>query len=129
MVMADSFFKDGMDARQRHSSLSSRGRGEAQQSSLVDANVVSRRCRHQDFFSAPQASRATCSSGLCAGVDAPCCVSQSSRAAGANVNEQIAAALMRLQRDMANVVHRLHALEARTSSQVGRSHVIAALSM
>ncbi|XP_056912926.1 acyl-CoA-binding domain-containing protein 5-like isoform X3 [Takifugu flavidus] len=92
VIVADSFFKDGMNARQLHSSLSSRGR-------------------------ASQASRATCSSGLCAGVDAPCSVSQSSRAAGANVNEQIAAALMRLQWDMTNVVHRLHALEARTSSR------------
>ncbi|TNM98016.1 hypothetical protein fugu_014262 [Takifugu bimaculatus] len=92
VIVADSFFKDGMNVRQLHSSLSSRGR-------------------------ASQASRATCSSGLCAGVDAPCSVSQSSRAAGANVNEQIAAALMRLQWDMTNVVHRLHALEARTSSR------------
>jgi hypothetical protein len=33
-------------------------------------------------------------------------------------NEQIATALLRLQEDMANVLHRLHTLEVLTVSQV-----------
>lgn len=45
-------------------------------------------------------------------------MSQSGRAARGNVNEQIATALLRLQHDMATVLHRLHALEAVTLSQV-----------
>lgn len=59
------------------------------------------------------------SSQRCASVDdACCCLSQSSRAASRNVDEQIAAALLRLQRDMATIMHRLDALEALALSQV-----------
>lgn len=69
--------------------------------------------------SGSQSPRATCISQRCARVDvACCCASQSVRAARGNVNEQIATALLRLQRDMANVLHRLRALEAFTLSQV-----------
>ncbi|KAK2822037.1 hypothetical protein Q5P01_022102 [Channa striata] len=49
-----------------------------------------------------------------------CCVSKNRhrvRATRGNVNEQIASALLRLQHDMANVLHRLHALEVLTVSQ------------
>ncbi|XP_076018192.1 acyl-CoA-binding domain-containing protein 5A-like isoform X2 [Genypterus blacodes] len=42
-------------------------------------------------------------------------------AARGNVNEQVAAVLLKLQDDMANVLHRLHALEVITVSQ-SRSH-------
>ena len=38
--------------------------------------------------------------------------------AGVNINEQIAVALLRLQDDMAHVLHRLHTLEVLTVSQV-----------
>ena len=57
----------------------------------------------------------------CVGADAASCVSQSRFPVGAlrgNVNEQIATALLRLQRDMANVLHRLQALEMIAVSQV-----------
>lgn len=59
------------------------------------------------------------SSQRCTGVDDACyCLPQSSRAASRNVDEQIAAALLRLQRDMATIMHRLDALEALALSQV-----------
>lgn len=78
---------------------------------------------HWDFahcvISGSQSPRPTCSSQRCASVDAaPCCVSQSGYTTRTNVNEQIAAALLRLQHDMAAVLHRLHALEALTLLQV-----------
>lgn len=66
-----------------------------------------------------QSLRAASSSQRSASVDAACCcLSQSSRAVSRNVDEQIAAALLRLQRDMATVLHRLDALEALALSQV-----------
>lgn len=59
------------------------------------------------------------SSQRCASVDdACCCLSQNSRAPSRNVDEQIAAALLRLQRDMATIMHRLDTLEALALSQV-----------
>ncbi|KAG7526422.1 acyl-CoA-binding domain-containing 5-like isoform X1 [Solea senegalensis] len=88
----DSYFKDGLDSSQ-HKSLSRRGRGS-------------------------RSSRATRSSRWCVSADAAsCCVSHSRNPASAsrgNVNEQIAAALLRLHRDMANVLHRLQTLEMLT---------------
>lgn len=61
-------------------------------------------------------------SQLCVDTEAVCSyVSQSGRpisAAQGNVNEQVAAVLLRLQDDMANVLHRLRALEVITVSQV-----------
>ncbi|XP_041805628.1 acyl-CoA-binding domain-containing protein 5A-like isoform X2 [Chelmon rostratus] len=95
-LIRDSFQKEGISTSQHNSSLSRRSRGS-------------------------QSPRATCSSQRCASVDAACCsVSQSRHpvnAARGNVNEQIATALLRLQHDMATVLHRLHALEALTLSQ------------
>lgn len=65
---------------------------------------------------------ATCSSQLCVSADASSwCVSQSRHPVSAprgTMNEQIAMALLRLQRDMADVLHRLHTLEVLTASQV-----------
>lgn len=59
------------------------------------------------------------SSQRCASVDdACCCLSRSSRAPSRNVDEQIAVALLRLQRDMATIMHRLDTLEALALSQV-----------
>ncbi|XP_060899440.1 acyl-CoA-binding domain-containing protein 5-like isoform X2 [Labrus mixtus] len=102
ILMGDLYFKDGISTIQRNSSLSRRGR-----------------------VSGVQSPRATCSSQRCVSVDAArCCVSQSRHAASAargNVNEQIATALLRLQHDMAAVLHRLHALEVLTVSQSRKS--------
>uniref|UniRef100_A0A1A7X1Y9 Acyl-CoA-binding domain-containing protein 5 n=3 Tax=Iconisemion striatum TaxID=60296 RepID=A0A1A7X1Y9_9TELE len=57
----------------------------------------------------------------CASVDVSCgCLSMSRHPVGVtrgNVKEQIATALLRLQHDMADVLHRLHALEELTRSQ------------
>ncbi|XP_070831227.1 acyl-CoA-binding domain-containing protein 5A-like isoform X1 [Chaetodon trifascialis] len=96
VLIGDSFQKEGISTSQRNSSLSRRGRSS-------------------------QSPRATCSSQRHASVDAACCcVSQSGHpvsAARGNVNEQIATALLRLQHDMATVLHRLHTLEELTLSQ------------
>ncbi|KAF7649864.1 hypothetical protein LDENG_00134330 [Lucifuga dentata] len=59
-------------------------------------------------------------SQLCVDTEAACfCASQrghSVSAAHRNINEQVAAVLLRLQDDMANMLHRLHALESRSCS-------------
>ncbi|XP_042354325.1 acyl-CoA-binding domain-containing protein 5A-like [Plectropomus leopardus] len=95
-LLGDSYLKDGISTSQHNSSLSRRGRGS-------------------------QSPRATCSSPRRGSVDAACCCVPQSRHTGGvargNVNEQIATALLRLQHDMATVLHRLHALEALTVSQ------------
>ncbi|KAJ3595630.1 hypothetical protein NHX12_004933 [Muraenolepis orangiensis] len=66
--------------------------------------------------------RTACVSQLCVTMDAACrCVSAGGHpgsVAMGNVHEQIATALLRLQEDMANVLHRLHTLEVLTVSQV-----------
>ncbi|XP_018532921.1 acyl-CoA-binding domain-containing protein 5-B isoform X1 [Lates calcarifer] len=94
VLTRDSYFKDGMSTSQHSSFLSRRGRG---------------------------SPRAICDSQWHVGADAAgCCVSQSRRAVSVsrgNINEQIATALLRLQRDMASVLHRLHTLETLTVSQ------------
>ncbi|XP_013876933.1 acyl-CoA-binding domain-containing protein 5 [Austrofundulus limnaeus] len=67
-----------------------------------------------------QSPEIICDSLQCVSVDAACCVSKDRHPAGvwrANVNMQIAAALLRLQQDMADVLHRLHTLEELTKSQ------------
>ncbi|XP_056276172.1 acyl-CoA-binding domain-containing protein 5-B-like isoform X3 [Pseudoliparis swirei] len=96
MVMGDSYLKEGISASQHNSSLSRRGRGS-------------------------QSPRAARSSHRAASVDAACCcVSQSRHSISSvqgNVNERIAAALLRLQHDMATVLQRLRAVEALTVSQ------------
>ncbi|XP_034412213.1 acyl-CoA-binding domain-containing protein 5-like isoform X5 [Cyclopterus lumpus] len=96
VLMGDSYLKEGISASQHNSSLSRRGRGS-------------------------QSPRAPRTSHRCASVNtACCCVSQSRHSISSvrgNVNEQIAAALLRLQHDMATVLQRLHALEALTVSQ------------
>ncbi|XP_012723866.2 acyl-CoA-binding domain-containing protein 5A [Fundulus heteroclitus] len=65
--------------------------------------------------------RSTCSPLCGVRADAACgCVPQSRHPATVttgNTNEQIAAALLRLQHNMANVLHRLHSLEELTRSQ------------
>ncbi|XP_029310131.1 acyl-CoA-binding domain-containing protein 5-B-like isoform X3 [Cottoperca gobio] len=95
VLMGDSYFKEGISSC-NNSSLSRRGRGS-------------------------QSPRAACGSQRCASVDAACCCVSQRRhpvsAARGNINEQIATALLRLQHDMATVLHRLHALEALTVSQ------------
>ncbi|XP_024130011.1 acyl-CoA-binding domain-containing protein 5 isoform X1 [Oryzias melastigma] len=56
---------------------------------------------------------------LCKSRDAACgCELHPVRASRENVNEQIAVALLRLQRDMASALHRLHTLEELARSQV-----------
>ncbi|XP_049888671.1 acyl-CoA-binding domain-containing protein 5-B-like isoform X3 [Epinephelus moara] len=96
VLIEDSYLKEGISASQHNSSLSRRGRGSL-------------------------SPRATCSSQRCVSVDAACCCVSQNRHPGSvargNVNEQIATALLRLQHDMATVLHRLHALEALTVSQ------------
>ncbi|GAA6222456.1 acyl-CoA-binding domain-containing protein 5-B-like isoform X4 [Lates japonicus] len=96
VLTRDSYFKDGMSTSQHSSFLSRRGRGS-------------------------QSPRAICDSQWHVSADAAgCCVSQSRRSVSAsrgNINEQIATALLRLQRDMASVLHRLHTLETLTVSQ------------
>ncbi|CAL8344026.1 unnamed protein product [Merluccius merluccius] len=66
--------------------------------------------------------RTSCGSQLCVNMDAACCCvsarGHSGSVAMGNVNEQIATALLRLQEDMASVLHRLHTLEVLTVSQV-----------
>ncbi|XP_070700540.1 acyl-CoA-binding domain-containing protein 5A-like [Pempheris klunzingeri] len=94
----DQVLGDGISTSQHNSCLSRRGR-----------------------VSGLPSPRATCSSQPRASVDTSCCrVSQSRRPVGVargDVSEQIATALLRLQHDMATVLHRLHALEALTVSQ------------
>ncbi|KAI3375243.1 hypothetical protein L3Q82_021739 [Scortum barcoo] len=96
VLMGDSYLKEGISILQHNSSLSRRGRGS-------------------------QSPRATCSCQRCASVDAACCCVSQTRnaisAASGNVNEQIATALLRLQHDMATVLHRLHALEVLSQSR------------
>lgn len=98
VLTRDSYFKDGIGTSQHNSSLSRRGR-----------------------VSGCQSPRVTCSSQWCASADvSSCCVSQSRHSLSASrghINEQIATALLRLQRDMANVLHRLHTLEMHNISQ------------
>ncbi|XP_029381399.1 acyl-CoA-binding domain-containing protein 5-B-like isoform X2 [Echeneis naucrates] len=98
MPAKDSYFKDGISMHSYTSSLSRRGR-----------------------VSGCQSPRVTCSSQWCVSADATsCCVSQSrhpSSSSRGTVNEQIATALLRLQRDMANVLHRLQTLEMINVSQ------------
>lgn len=95
-LLGDSYLKEGISPSKHNSSLSRRGRG-------------------------AQSPRATCSSERCVSADAACCcVSQSRHPVSAprgNIHEQIATALLRLQHDMADVLHRLHTLEALTVSQ------------
>ncbi|XP_014859943.1 PREDICTED: acyl-CoA-binding domain-containing protein 5A-like isoform X1 [Poecilia mexicana] len=90
----DFHMKERAALRKHSSSLSKRGRG---------------------------SPRATCFPLRCASADAACgCVLRSRHPAVAtrgNTNEQIAAALQRLQHNMADVLHRLHALEELTRSQ------------
>ncbi|XP_026168449.1 acyl-CoA-binding domain-containing protein 5-like isoform X3 [Mastacembelus armatus] len=94
--VGDSCLKEGISTSQHYSSLSRRQ-------------------------GAPPSPRANHSSHLCACVDASCrCVSENRHPVSTskgNINEQIATALLRLQHDMANVLHRLHALEVLTISQ------------
>ncbi|XP_045901986.1 acyl-CoA-binding domain-containing protein 5A-like isoform X2 [Micropterus dolomieu] len=98
VFMGDSYLREGISRSQHNSSLSRRGR-----------------------VSGSQSPKATCSFQQCASVDAACCCVSQSRhpvsVAKGNINEQIATALLRLQHDMATVLHRLHALEAHTLSQ------------
>ncbi|CAI5641925.1 unnamed protein product [Oreochromis niloticus] len=89
--------KEGISPRKHNSSLSRTGRGS-------------------------QTPRATCSAEPCVSVNATCCCVSPSRlhpgsVTRGSINEQIATALLRLQRDMANVLYRLHALEELTKSQ------------
>ncbi|XP_022050976.1 acyl-CoA-binding domain-containing protein 5-like isoform X2 [Acanthochromis polyacanthus] len=96
VFIGDSYLNEGILLSKHSSSLSRRGRGS-------------------------QSPRATCSSQQCASVEAACCcVSQSRRPVGAtrgSINDQIATALLRLQHDMDDVLHRLHTLEVLTRSQ------------
>ncbi|XP_031614776.1 acyl-CoA-binding domain-containing protein 5-B-like isoform X3 [Oreochromis aureus] len=89
--------KEGISPRKHNSSLSRTGRGS-------------------------QTPRATCSAEPFVSVNATCCCVSPSRlhpgtVTRGSINEQIATALLRLQRDMANVLYRLHALEELTKSQ------------
>ncbi|XP_032422178.1 acyl-CoA-binding domain-containing protein 5A-like isoform X1 [Xiphophorus hellerii] len=90
----DFYMKERAASRKPSSSLSKRGRG---------------------------SPRATCIPLRCVSADAACdCVLRSRHpvvATRGNTNEQIAAALRRLQHNMADVLHRLHALEELTRSQ------------
>lgn len=91
--------------------------GGEDQAFAVDSHLTEGISRSQLDSSLSRRVRGT-SSQRCASVDdACCCLSQSSRAASRNVDEQIAAALLRLQRDMATIMHRLDALEALAFSQ------------
>ncbi|XP_069020639.1 acyl-CoA-binding domain-containing protein 5-B-like isoform X3 [Embiotoca jacksoni] len=100
VLIGDPYLKGGFSASTQNSSLSRRRRGS-------------------------QSPRAACNSQRCVSVDAACfCVSQSRHPIGVskgNINEQIAMALLRLQHDMANVLHRLHTLEVLTTSQSRKS--------
>ncbi|XP_075876826.1 acyl-CoA-binding domain-containing protein 5-B-like isoform X1 [Nelusetta ayraudi] len=91
--------------------------GGEDQAFAVDSHLTEGISRSQLDSSLSRRVRGT-SSQRCTSVDdACCCLSQSSRAASRNVDEQIAAALLRLQRDMATIMHRLDALEALALSQ------------
>uniref|UniRef100_A0A1A8F654 Acyl-Coenzyme A binding domain containing 5b n=1 Tax=Nothobranchius korthausae TaxID=1143690 RepID=A0A1A8F654_9TELE len=69
-----------------------------------------------------QSPKITSSPLRCVSVGASCsCLSMSRHPVGVtrgNVKEHIATALLRLRRDVADVLHRLHALEERTRAQV-----------
>lgn len=84
--------------------------------------VVAFICHFLPPVSGSQSPKTVCNSQLCVSVDAACCcVSQHrhpDRVSRGNINEQIATALLRLQHDMTNVLHRLHTLEVLTVSQV-----------
>ncbi|XP_037314558.2 acyl-CoA-binding domain-containing protein 5-B-like isoform X3 [Pungitius pungitius] len=96
VLVGASYLKEGISSSQHNSSVSRRERGS-------------------------QSPRTTCSSHRCTSVDpARRGVSQSGHptsSARGDVNEQIATALLRLQRDMASVLQRLHALEGLSVSQ------------
>ncbi|KAL6104155.1 uncharacterized protein ACO6RY_13935 [Pungitius sinensis] len=96
VLVGASYLKEGISSSQHNSSVSRRERGS-------------------------QSPRTTCSSHRCTSVDAARRgVSQSGHptsSARGDVNEQIATALLRLQRDMASVLQRLHALEVLSVSQ------------
>uniref|UniRef100_A0A3P8U496 Acyl-CoA-binding domain-containing protein 5 n=1 Tax=Amphiprion percula TaxID=161767 RepID=A0A3P8U496_AMPPE len=96
VFIGDSYRNEAVLLSKHSSSLSRRGRGS-------------------------QSPRATCSSQQCASVEAACCcVSQSRRPVSTtrgSINDQIATALLRLQHDMDDVLHRLHTLEVLTRSQ------------
>ncbi|KAM7378925.1 hypothetical protein PAMP_004513 [Pampus punctatissimus] len=72
-----------------------------------------------------QSPKTVCNSQLCVSVDAACCCVSQRRnpdcSSRGNVNEQIATALLRLQYDMASVLHRLQTLEVLTVSQSSSS--------
>ncbi|KAM4729066.1 acyl-CoA-binding domain-containing protein 5-B-like isoform 2-T3 [Anableps anableps] len=91
----DFYIKDRAAPSKHSSSLSKRGRG---------------------------SPRTTCSPLRCVSADAACgCVLQSRHPVTVmrgNTNEQVAAALLRLQHNMADVLHRLHTLEELTRSQL-----------
>ncbi|KAM7401153.1 hypothetical protein PAMA_005376 [Pampus argenteus] len=79
---------------------------------------------HNSFLlrRASRSPKTVCDSRLRVSVDAArcCCVSRRRNpdsSSGGNVNEQIATALLRLQYDMASVLHRLRTLEVLTASQ------------
>ncbi|XP_062285144.1 acyl-CoA-binding domain-containing protein 5A-like [Scomber scombrus] len=100
VLTGDSYLKERSSTTIHNSSLSRRERGS-------------------------QSPKTACSSQLSVSVDAACCcVSQRrhpDRVSRGNINEQIATALLRLQHDMTNVLHRLHTLEVLTVSQSGSS--------
>lgn len=87
--------------------------------------VVAFSCNNLLPVSGSQSPKPACSSQLCVSVDAACCCASQlrhpERASRGNINEQIATALLRLQHDMTNVLHRLHTLEVLTVSQVKNS--------
>lgn len=113
----------GISTSQHNSSLSRRGRGETTQTLYVDVvyspkllkgsdklHVVALICHILTSVSGSPSPEAACS-----------CVSQRRHPVSAprgNINEQIATTLLRLQHDMADVLHRLHTLEVLSTSQV-----------
>ncbi|XP_017275781.1 acyl-CoA-binding domain-containing protein 5A-like isoform X2 [Kryptolebias marmoratus] len=95
VLREDFCIQTGSDSSKHNSSLSRRGTGS-------------------------QSPKIICNSLRCTSVDAASGHVSKSRTVGvrrANVNEQIAAALLRLQHDMTDVLHRLHTLEELTKSQ------------
>ncbi|XP_044224082.1 acyl-CoA-binding domain-containing protein 5-B-like isoform X2 [Thunnus albacares] len=96
VLIGDSYLKENSGITSHNSSLSRRERGS-------------------------QSPKTACSSQLCVSVDAACCCVSQRRhpdsTSRGNINEQIATALLRLQHDMANVLHRLQSLEVLTVSQ------------
>ncbi|XP_042284994.1 acyl-CoA-binding domain-containing protein 5A-like isoform X2 [Thunnus maccoyii] len=96
VLIEDSYLKENSSITNHSSSLSRRERGS-------------------------QSPKTACSSQLCVSVDAACCCVSQRRhpdsTSRGNINEQIATALLRLQHDMANVLHRLQSLEVLTVSQ------------